>query len=137
MRSNYSSIEKFEYCVALMVGFIPRIDWLPENERPTADEIREWFKACTTTRGGFRLIRRPRKGASETVCAVFERLRWHQCIPGGSYTLWGPMNSLMRTDSNTYAKIDAFATMVAVLCGTYQGSADHKWSALTKSMREA
>ena len=128
--------DKKEYCIGLMTGFIPRINWLDEEERPTTEEVREWFNGCTTTRGGLRLIKRPRKDATETQRAVFERLRWHRCLPGGSSSLWGPMGSLMRTDARTYAAVDAFATMVSVLCGTYRHSGDHQWSALLNDGRK-
>ncbi len=132
-----NNTERREYVAQLIEKYLPNITWLEPDEVPSVEEVRTWLTACTTTRGGFRLIKKPRKDADETVRAMFERLRWHKCIPGGTYTLWGPMGSLMRTDAKTYAKIDAFATMISVMCGKYEQSGDHPWVELLAPHQQA
>tara|TARA_R100001594_G_scaffold84532_1_gene119059 strand:+ start:2875 stop:3306 length:432 start_codon:yes stop_codon:yes gene_type:complete len=85
--------------------------------KPTDDQLREMVEMCTTTRGRFRFLRRPRKGPSNKESVLFERLRWHRVIPGSTGWLGSAINSTWMVDENTFDMLDTFATLISMAQG--------------------
>ncbi len=93
-------------------------DKLSLSDKPTEEQLTEMVDLCTTTRGNsFRFLKRPRKGPSRKESVLFERLRWHRVIPGGSSWLGNVINSTWMVDENTFDMLDTFATLISMAQG--------------------
>ena len=88
------------------------------SPQPTPEVLRAILDLCTTTRGkAFRFLQRPRKATSNEASVLFERLRWHNVIPGGTGWLGGPINSTWMVDTETFDRLDTFATLIGLARG--------------------
>ena len=125
---NGTNKEQFEYTAQLLTDAARSVTWAIPDHVPNEKQIREWLAACTTTRGGFRFITRPRKNPSLDESTLFERLRWHKVIAGGSYCLDGYFNSYCRSGEARTMQMDTFATILSILMGNYRNSADVAWA---------
>lgn len=56
---------------------------------------------------------------------VWERAQWHNIIPGGSASLWGPMMSIGRIPKEDMDRIDTLFCGIAAMHGLY--TATHRW----------
>jgi hypothetical protein len=91
---------------------------LKSQEQPKVSELRRIVDLCTTTRGNrFRFLKRPRKGPSNEESVLFERLRWHRVVPGGSGWLGSALNSTWMVDAPTFDKLDTFAMLISMAQG--------------------
>lgn len=91
---------------------------LTTETTPTNEEITKMVDLCTTTRGNrFRFIKRPRKGPSNEESVLFERLRWHRVLPGGTGWVGSAINSTWMVDKDTFNKLDTFATLIGIAQG--------------------
>ncbi len=91
---------------------------LKTQEQPEVKELQRIVDLCTTTRGNsFRFLKRPRKGPSNEESVLFERLRWHRVIPGGTGWLGSALGSTWRVDAPTFDKLDTFAMLISMAQG--------------------
>ncbi len=91
---------------------------LKSEETPEAPELERILDLCTTKRGNrFRFLKRPRKGPSNEESVLFERLRWHRVIPGGTGWLGSALNSAWMVDTPTFDKLDTFAMLISMAQG--------------------
>ncbi len=92
--------------------------WGKVKHPPEQEELGRIVNMCTTTQGNrFRFLKRPRKGPSKEESVLFERLRWHNVIPGGTGWLGSALNSTWMVDSETFDKLDSFAMLIGMARG--------------------
>ena len=93
-------------------------DKLSLSDKPTEEQLTEMVDLCTTVQANrFRFLKRPRKGPSRKESVLFERLRWHNVIPGGTGWLGSAINSTWMVDRETFDMLDTFATLVSMGMG--------------------
>jgi hypothetical protein len=93
-------------------------DKLSLSAKPTDEQLKQMVDMCTTTRGNsFRFLKRPRKSTTNEASVLFERLRWHRVIPGSTGWLGSAINSTWKVDSETFDRLDTFATLVSMAQG--------------------
>lgn len=82
------------------------------------ETIVDMVDLCTTTRGNrFRFIAKPRKSEGQEGSVLFERLRWHRVIPGGTGWLGSALSSTWKVDRDTFDRLDTFAMLIGMCKG--------------------
>lgn len=84
--------------------------------------------SCITSRGGrFRLLRNPRRGATDDQSVLLTLIHWHGGRTGGS--LWGPLVSAQRLGSDRHRALDTLALLIRVAGGLAASPAADHWRA--------
>jgi hypothetical protein len=105
------------------------LDKLTLENKPEKPEVRDLLERITTDRGSrgpcLRILKKARKN-DDLGHVALERYRWHAGHTNAS--LWAPMMSAHRVDSETFDRLDTFGAALAFLVtGTLDRSASTEW----------